>query len=192
MCGQILIKAFNLMSKSGVRYISMRQIAQACGVSKPVLYYYFKDKDDLIFELIKQRIKQYNDDVCALIQAHATLEVLLEHLFATFIKDFSSVPGAADFALHFHSYLHANPAMQKRLASLKDEHHDNIETFVMAEIKKGRIQKSATDVLRHLINAVLAHLILNAHDKTQTFNNDFLRQMSRAILKAVSYKEGIK
>ena len=45
-------KAFALMAKKGLKDISMREIAEACGVTKPVLYYYIKDKEDLCYSLM--------------------------------------------------------------------------------------------------------------------------------------------
>lgn len=58
---EIMQQAFRLMAKKGIKEISMREIADACGVTKPVLYYYFKDKEDLCFKLITEKMDKAND-----------------------------------------------------------------------------------------------------------------------------------
>ena len=42
---KILKTAFNLMGKKAVKDVSMQEIATACNITKPSLYYYFKSKD---------------------------------------------------------------------------------------------------------------------------------------------------
>ena len=54
---EIMQQAFLLMAKKGIKEISMREIAQACGVTKPVLYYYFKDKEDLCSQMIGEQMQ---------------------------------------------------------------------------------------------------------------------------------------
>ena len=46
---KILKKAFDLMGKKSIKEVSMREIASVCNVTKPALYYYFKDKDEIFY-----------------------------------------------------------------------------------------------------------------------------------------------
>ncbi len=46
--------AAELFSRDGYYKVSVREICEAAGVTKPVLYYYFKDKENLLFEMIKE------------------------------------------------------------------------------------------------------------------------------------------
>jgi AcrR family transcriptional regulator len=49
---QILSTAKNLFIEQGYRGLSMRQIAEAVGVSKAALYYHFKDKEQLLLAIL--------------------------------------------------------------------------------------------------------------------------------------------
>jgi len=62
---QILIQATRLFVNRGYSSISMREIAEACGVTKAALYYHFKDKENLILAILES----YLDEVERLIQA---------------------------------------------------------------------------------------------------------------------------
>ncbi len=49
---RIFLTAAELFSTHGYERVSIRQICEAVGVGKPTLYYYFKDKETLLEELI--------------------------------------------------------------------------------------------------------------------------------------------
>ncbi len=49
---QILVAAKNLLIQQGYHGLSMRQIAEAVGVSKAALYYHFKDKEELLIAIL--------------------------------------------------------------------------------------------------------------------------------------------
>jgi AcrR family transcriptional regulator len=50
----ILEAAKHLFMQDGFRGISMRQIAEAVGVTKAALYYHFKDKEELFVAIVEQ------------------------------------------------------------------------------------------------------------------------------------------
>jgi AcrR family transcriptional regulator len=61
---QILSTAKNLFIQQGYHGLSMRQIAEALGVSKAALYYYFKDKEELLLAILDS----YLDEMEAALQ----------------------------------------------------------------------------------------------------------------------------
>ena len=50
---KILKTAFNLMGKKTVKDVSMQEIAAACNITKPSLYYYFKSKDEICYTIVR-------------------------------------------------------------------------------------------------------------------------------------------
>jgi len=48
---QILVRAAKLFARRGYTATSMNEVAEACGVSKPSLYHYFRDKQQLLLEI---------------------------------------------------------------------------------------------------------------------------------------------
>lgn len=49
---RILTQAASRFVNHGYNGISMREIAEACGITKAALYYHFKDKEDLILAIL--------------------------------------------------------------------------------------------------------------------------------------------
>jgi AcrR family transcriptional regulator len=62
---QILNNAARLFVASGCNAISMREIAEECGISKAALYYHFTDKEALILAIFEN----YLDEIDLLMQA---------------------------------------------------------------------------------------------------------------------------
>lgn len=57
--------AAELFSRDGYYKVSVREICEAAEVTKPVLYYYYKDKENLLCEMMKetrQIIEQFIDE----------------------------------------------------------------------------------------------------------------------------------
>jgi AcrR family transcriptional regulator len=65
MRARILSEAARLFVARGYDGISMREIAEACGVSKAGLYYYFKDKEELFVEILYSYLKELSQAIGA-------------------------------------------------------------------------------------------------------------------------------
>ena len=53
---KILTAASNLMMEKGVKETSLKDIANAAGISKGTLYYYYSAKDDIIFDITDRHL----------------------------------------------------------------------------------------------------------------------------------------
>lgn len=58
---KILNAAASLFAKYGYAGCKMEQIAEHCGVSKSMLYHYFKKKEDVLFEILQQHVLRLID-----------------------------------------------------------------------------------------------------------------------------------
>ena len=54
---RILLKARNLMLQSGLRQVTMDDLANQLGISKKTIYQYYKDKDDLVKAVVNLELK---------------------------------------------------------------------------------------------------------------------------------------
>ncbi|MFY8166659.1 MAG: TetR/AcrR family transcriptional regulator [Sediminibacterium sp.] len=56
---RILLKARDLMLQSGLRQVTMDDLAQELGISKKTIYQYYKDKDDLVKAVVNLELKEH-------------------------------------------------------------------------------------------------------------------------------------
>lgn len=57
---RIIHAAAILFVNGGYNGLSMREIAEAVGITKPALYYHFKDKDELILAVLLETLEEYH------------------------------------------------------------------------------------------------------------------------------------
>ena len=58
----ILAKTSELMEETGLSSISLASIAEACGISKGTLYYHYKTKEDIFFDLIERHFREQEQE----------------------------------------------------------------------------------------------------------------------------------
>jgi AcrR family transcriptional regulator len=56
---KILFKARDLMLQSGLRQVTMDDLAHQLGISKKTIYQYYKDKDDLVKAVVNLELKEH-------------------------------------------------------------------------------------------------------------------------------------
>lgn len=59
MQDRILLKARDLMLQSGLRQVTMDDLATQLGISKKTIYQYYKDKDDLVKAVVSFELKSH-------------------------------------------------------------------------------------------------------------------------------------
>jgi AcrR family transcriptional regulator len=82
----ILDRSAVLFSAHGYDRASMNKIAEACGVSKANLYHYYKDKEGLLFDVIRFHLKELLDVVEAADNPDAPPETRLHDLIAALLE----------------------------------------------------------------------------------------------------------
>src|ERR1700721_3041678 len=60
---KILDAAAKLFSKQGYAGSRMDEIATACGVSKSMLYHYFKKKEDVLADILQEHVTQLIESI---------------------------------------------------------------------------------------------------------------------------------
>ncbi len=87
---RLLAAARQLFANKGYGGTTVREIVALAGVTKPVLYYYFGNKESIYFELIRESFAKFdallNDSLQGRGSAKARLEQLSDHLLYLFTE----------------------------------------------------------------------------------------------------------
>jgi AcrR family transcriptional regulator len=184
---KILATAFDLFAQRGMKNISMREIAQACGVTKPVIYYYFKDKDALCCEITKNFELRQNAALADIAKQNPRFDKFLEKLFIFYFENPQNKK-IVPFLMHLRSYASANKNIEARLRCQHRGHCDYLQNALAAQVKVGSIALEMIEIARHMIFANLMHMVLNAHHEDVKFTRAYPAQITKAILKAIDYR----
>ena len=91
---QIMARAAELFARQGYTATSMNQVALACGVSKPSLYHYVRDKYQLLVEIAEGHVARLNALVAEVQQAPLDATERMRVLIACFMEVYADAQAA--------------------------------------------------------------------------------------------------
>lgn len=91
---QILASAAELFARQGYSATSMNEVAQACGISKPSLYHYVRDKDQLLFEIAQAHVERLQSLVSQVLAEPLAPEPRVRRLIAAFLDVYADSQAA--------------------------------------------------------------------------------------------------
>lgn len=133
---KVLTAAAELISIQGYHNVSVREICEAAGVTKPVLYYYFKDKEDVLSELIKEGNLRFKELLDINVKPEKSLEKKLHGLFKAYLKYTEIYPHLIRISI----IVQLSPLPEK-IKSLSTKKSNEIIEYVSALFVQGKKEK---------------------------------------------------
>jgi len=149
----ILNRSAELFSEFGYDRASMSRIAAACGVSKANLYHYYKDKEGLLFDVIRFHLRELLDVVEEANQVKLPPEEKLRELVGALLESYRDADSQHNVQISSMRFL-----PPKRQAELKGMERQIVETFsnavvgVAPHLKDTRMLKPVTMSLFGMVN----------------------------------------
>jgi AcrR family transcriptional regulator len=85
----ILARAAELFAMQGYAGTSMNEVAKACGVSKPALYHYVRDKSQLLAEIATSHVARLQDLVVEVKKLDLPPEDRVRQLIVRFVEEYA-------------------------------------------------------------------------------------------------------
>lgn len=123
----ILDRSAELFSAHGYDRASMNKIAEACGVSKANLYHYYKDKEGLLFDVIRFHLEELLEVVETADDPGAAPEARLRGLIASLLEAYRDADSQHNVQISSMRFLPA-----ERQATLKGMERDLVRVFSAA------------------------------------------------------------
>jgi TetR/AcrR family transcriptional regulator len=125
----ILDRSAELFSEYGYDRASMNKIAAACGVSKANLYHYYKDKDELLFDVIRVHLEDLNQVVEAADQPDLAPQARLRELVAALLEAYRDADAQHSVQISSMRFL-----SDERQTALKNMERDLVRVFSSAVV----------------------------------------------------------
>lgn len=155
---RLMTAAVELFARKGFAATSVREIVEAAGVTKPVLYYYFKSKDGIFLEIMGEALRVFDETIGAALEAggSATERIyrLLDRLFTLILDNLDVVRVA--HALYF------GPPQDGPLFDM-EAFHERLQAVILGLVHEGM----ATGELRDADAEPVALAILGALDTAE-------------------------
>lgn len=154
---RILNVASSLMIEKGIKETSLKDIAKETGISKGTLYYYYSAKEDIIYDIADQNLKQITDSLLAWIDDTSTdvpPDQILKAVFETIL--------GAETRGKLHLYLLSDAVTTNSsiAARFRERYANWRKTMEYGLNKVLSNKKENNEVLSFLILAVLDGLII--------------------------------
>jgi len=149
----ILNRSAELFSEHGYDRASMNKIADACGVSKANLYHYYKDKDELLFDVIRFHLEELLETVEAADRPEDAPEARLRGLAGALLEAYRDADAQHNVQINSMRFLPAD-----RQAELKAMERDLVRIFsdavagVAPQLKGTKMLKPVTMSLFGMLN----------------------------------------
>jgi len=174
---RILDATVELMAEKGPDAVSMREISAKLKITKPVLYYYFKDKDELIKATFVEGTKHFQELQNYISKPGLTLEQRLEKIFSNhldFIRRYPDMPKCA-------MKIMASPSDSVLSAMAKELKQRNRASLRVMLEKEVLPRQGAADVI-HMISAVIGYFMIEARENgVASLSKDLPGRLARLI-----------
>ena len=112
----LLAAAAALFARDGYAGTSMNDVARACGVSKPALYHYFRDKPDLVATIASAHVARLEALVTEVQARRLAPEAHLRELILRFVAEYAGAQDAHRVLTEDVRFLGADDARRVRAA----------------------------------------------------------------------------
>lgn len=153
---QILQAAQRVFAREGLANARMEQVAAEAGLSVGILYHYFKDRDDLIYQLLvalaEQDLKIYPD----ILQAPGSPRAKLAHLFVNGLEGMLELTPLL-YALYVRAL--TEPAMRARMRTVYEQYLTMFTALVEQGIAQGELRPMEATVAAQTLLALYLGLL---------------------------------
>ncbi|MGX2966623.1 TetR/AcrR family transcriptional regulator [Ursidibacter sp. B-7004-1] len=178
---RILNAADTLMAENGVQYLSTHKIAKQAGVSVGTIYLYFKDKDDLLNQLILYLFSQFNQAIEK--QYDETLP-LFEQYRALWLAKFEFMSNNLNIVKNMYQY-ESLPQFRELLRHCFESEHLPWNRFIKRGLKQGVIVDLPLQILYAMSMKVPQDLIYQQLSLDKVYSQQLIEDVILRTWKAI-------
>jgi TetR/AcrR family transcriptional regulator len=130
---KVFMAAADLFATKGYYQVSVREICEAAGVTKPVLYYYFKDKEDLLEALINELQERSKELIDGFVKSDAGFEENLEGVYNFYVRFAEDYP----YLIRLTTLVQFSP-LPAKIKNLSSQRFDSFLKRIMNVIEQGK------------------------------------------------------
>lgn len=133
---RIILGGEELFFKAGIKSVTMDDIARHLGMSKKTIYQFFKDKNELVMALVKMKLQEDEDQMCAIINQSANVMEEMINMMKCSEEIFSRIN-----PIVIHDLQKYHPEAWKQFQSFKaDVIVRTLEDLLTKGVKQGYIR----------------------------------------------------
>lgn len=161
---QLLKAARKVITKKGYAKATTEEIAREAGLTKGGLYFHFKNKEEVFFELIQRQMEKINDFFMGKLDESRPIEVVLNDLLNGI---FEILDNKEYFNIDFWQKAHKVTRIRKYLET---EHYKARDYYTEYILKHSKLSRKESQFLHDLLHVFIDGLVIQAQGFK--FNSD--------------------
>jgi AcrR family transcriptional regulator len=158
---QILDAAQKVFAAKGFEGASVKDLAKAAKISPGLLYWYFKDKTDLLVSLMTERIEAALGALPASVSFDAPPDEFLRQFGCYYASQFEQPMNSALFKVVIANAQLFPAAVRQVQSSVISRVMGTVESYLQSQIASGRLRPCNTEmVTRTFMGSIVAFLLL--------------------------------
>jgi AcrR family transcriptional regulator len=148
----ILNKSWHLFQQKGYRGISVDELCLQCGITKPTLYYYFGDKENLFIEVLQYQLQRFH----AVLSQPGSLAERLQFFANSIFEIFET-----EYNVLMHDREHIKqPENQRRIRqAFHQELFDPLNAIMQTGINQGEMDGDNAEMFSLIFLGTVNHFI---------------------------------
>lgn len=179
---QILEAAARVFARAGFHEARMEDIRQEVGLSKGILYWYFKSKDDLITALLQQLFERDLSSLEALLRQEGTVSERLLLYIDYSAADLEQAADLLPISYEFYALATRQASVRDFLKEYFDKYRQVLAALVQQGVERGEFRPVNAHHIASILVAVSEGLLELAVLDPQAVNWKELSQTSLRLL----------
>lgn len=147
---RIIAAAVHLFAERGYSATTTREIAEAAGVTKPMLYYYFPDKEGLYVTVVREALDRLDAALAAVVNTAAPPVDRLQRKIRTYLEFFLGNRPLASIC--FQEIFGLGENLLRQVGPL---YFDRVRGYLDQLVRQGTQHRNLTDTEREYISLSL-------------------------------------
>lgn len=179
--------AARLFAEKGYNGVSMREISERSGVTKPTIYYYFGNKEGIYRTLISEALTYHTEDLKQIASLNIPVKQKLLELMKRRFQVSLRYPELTKFVLEVFAHYERLPCLAGFETSVA-AHGKIFEEMIREGINSGEFGASAKpELVVHVIGAVLMHfLMLQLNSPDQILSDQLAEDLVELLFKGLN------
>jgi TetR/AcrR family transcriptional regulator len=155
---RILEVSWQLFQQKGFKGVSMDEICLQAGITKPTLYYYFHNKEELFARVLEQRLKNFHRACAISGRLPERLTSVANAILESFETDYS-------FLVRDREHIHQPENLTRVRNAFRGELFKPIQDLMLTGISSGELADQDPELLTLAFLGIVNNLIGKASEK---------------------------
>ena len=154
---RILEEGWQLFQQKGYRGVTVDELCLRCGITKPTLYYYFQDKENLFVQVLQYRLRGFHHEV----ERPGSLVDRLGYVAANILESFQTEYSTL---LRDREHLKKPESLNQVRDSFRGELFGPLFSLMQAGVDQGQLRPENPEVLTLIFLGIVNNFIGKAAD----------------------------